>query len=575
MIIRRFFLACYAIYFSFSGIEGKENQTIITEIKSSSKLQSDEIKPINRKILLVGRSGAGKSTAINMIANYLKNIKNPEKKVIAKPIRSQEGVIILPDGFAAGEVTVDYLDEDDNIITDALWGQVEYELDELGGMTNSCTSFPHSVVIRCGPHTVHLIDTPGLLDTGGFKEDEENREEIIKYLGTIREIDGVLFVVPDSDLDRNNAANKILYAELRGMMPQEITASYGILTTHSASFIRESVKLRKEIASKEKNEDRIQNLSNRITEIKKSRQNKWQETFGHKVKHIFFLDADLKSDKTEKDSWQANMLEIHRMFDWLDHAPENQKIRGKRFVELQELKADYGREINKAISTIVAKEQMQKDLEHFSERIDSFLKTVKENKDYVKILNESTKVENFKPHHYTRCNVCKMFCHYPRCYLEKLEDGSNHFRQCLAFGGDENCRVCGHPYNKHYHTNVETEIQELPKLVTDHGKKALHDKAHRAIEQIRAQQVKYREQLKLNEEFIHEKITLLKAMMKRMRDHALEPDVVKIALLKIEFERELVANSKAYTTEEKDRKLQELNDIWGNLSKAVELERQL
>jgi hypothetical protein len=65
----------------------------------------------------------------------------------------------------------------------------------------------------------------------------------------------------------------------------------------------------------------------------------------------------------------------------------------------------------------------------------------------------------------TICSTCTKVCH-DNCGLEKInEAGSNQFKNCYAFCGNDNCRECSHSFVVHYHANKT--VKAITKTLED------------------------------------------------------------------------------------------------------------
>jgi Pyruvate/2-oxoacid:ferredoxin oxidoreductase delta subunit len=66
------------------------------------------------------------------------------------------------------------------------------------------------------------------------------------------------------------------------------------------------------------------------------------------------------------------------------------------------------------------------------------------------------------PYHSTICRHCNVVCH-DHCGLSEIKnEGSNRFKDCLAFSGANNCTVCADrcPYTHHYHARKTIKVTE-------------------------------------------------------------------------------------------------------------------
>ncbi|KAG0349715.1 hypothetical protein BG005_010798 [Podila minutissima] len=125
-------------------------------------------------ILLLGETGVGKSTFINAFANYLRydSLEIAEQMEMTTLIQSSFDI-------AGQKVTVGKPDQNE-------------KLQEGQSSTQFCRSyvFPLNDDIK-----IRLIDTPGVGDTRGVKQDRANFEEIMNYISGFEKINGVCILM--------------------------------------------------------------------------------------------------------------------------------------------------------------------------------------------------------------------------------------------------------------------------------------------------------------------------------------------------------------------------------------------
>ncbi|CAG8620285.1 24394_t:CDS:2 [Cetraspora pellucida] len=121
-------------------------------------------------ILLLGESGIGKSTFINAFANYLKFPSLDEAK-------SGDLEILIPFRVKVGindNITVGEKDQNESLI-------------EGDSSTLGCRVYRFCI----GDKVIRLIDTPGIGDTRGVKQDKINLENILAYINQFQYINGI------------------------------------------------------------------------------------------------------------------------------------------------------------------------------------------------------------------------------------------------------------------------------------------------------------------------------------------------------------------------------------------------
>nr|XP_023028421.1 uncharacterized protein LOC111516499 [Leptinotarsa decemlineata] len=130
-------------------------------------------------ILLLGETGVGKSTFINSVANYL-TYRN------MKTAASEKLLVLIPTSFGITDKhkkkhLVKIGNEDHN----------EFLETGISGTQDVKTYvFP----ICDGQVKVRLIDTPGMGDTRGIKQDDINSENILSYIGQLKELHAICFL---------------------------------------------------------------------------------------------------------------------------------------------------------------------------------------------------------------------------------------------------------------------------------------------------------------------------------------------------------------------------------------------
>lgn len=135
-------------------------------------------------ILLLGGTGVGKSTLINAFANYLTYSE-------MKKAKKDNLLVLIPTEFGIQ----DKYNENHIVNT----GQSDKN--EFLQVGDSATQDVKTYVfpIWDGKIKIRLIDTPGMGDTRGPKQDDINSENILSYIGNLHELHAICFLLKPNE----------------------------------------------------------------------------------------------------------------------------------------------------------------------------------------------------------------------------------------------------------------------------------------------------------------------------------------------------------------------------------------
>ncbi|CAF3592333.1 unnamed protein product [Rotaria sp. Silwood1] len=136
-------------------------------------------------ILLLGQTGVGKSTFINSLANYLVN-DNFDEAI------HDEMQVIIPTSF--------YFTDPETFEEKLINIGDKKNSKEINENGQSCTQQCRSFVFPFGQRNLRLIDTPGMGDTRGSQQDNENLFEILTYISYYEHLNGIcIFLKPNEE----------------------------------------------------------------------------------------------------------------------------------------------------------------------------------------------------------------------------------------------------------------------------------------------------------------------------------------------------------------------------------------
>lgn len=140
----------------------------------------------SKNILLLGESGAGKSTFINAFANYLiyDTMKEAEKKpMVLIPVSF---IMTVGDNFEEQQVKFGGMDTLSNEIHD----------DSTQSVTQHCKSYVFTLTGDDGVRErLRIIDTPGIGDVRGATQDDINMQHVLSYMNNLTHLDAVCILM--------------------------------------------------------------------------------------------------------------------------------------------------------------------------------------------------------------------------------------------------------------------------------------------------------------------------------------------------------------------------------------------
>lgn len=265
-------------------------------------------KEIN--ILLLGLTGAGKSTTINALANYFR-FSTFEEALHYSTCSSKNIVEVIPTQF-----TLPHPETGKKFViksSSSKFSDDGNERQNLNDFGQSATLFPTGYLFTYGRNSVlRVIDTPGIGDTEGIFDDVKNYENIRAYLHCFKKLHGVIIIVNGNE-NRKTTFLKYCIAEIfthfHRSVAQNIVFCFTFSYTASGlygpkmgyntikSLIENDIKLDKMKLELEKNAFFIENDAYRFLLAKKQGYpwNKLSENF-------------------HRESWNHSVKEFEKMF---------------------------------------------------------------------------------------------------------------------------------------------------------------------------------------------------------------------------------------------------------------------
>ncbi|RHZ63161.1 hypothetical protein Glove_332g8 [Diversispora epigaea] len=364
------------------------------------------------KILLLGGTGTGKSTIINTMTNYFLGgtLDNPK--------------IVIPSKY--------YKVTEREFVNEHSEAKID---DVTKSQTTKCHNynFDHPDNPAC---KFTFIDSPGLSDTKGVKQDDMNIQEIINAAISAGSLSAIVIIANGTEA-RVTPSIKNTLVRLANNLPDELV-------------------------------DR--NLLLILTKCAKSSSSFSEADFSREIakpKQIFYMDN--QAFCTDPQVWKKDEEEHHTVqFHWdksiktidnlLKAITELSSTSTQVFVTMKNYRDDLKAKIVQVCQNI-------KNIQNVQQALDAAQKALHETgkeKNSFANYTQSQTVVNTKDvklgHHNTVCTLHRktIICH-ENCGLEFVgSTGNGQFKNCYCMGSNNKCRKCQCGPPSHYHTDVKS-----------------------------------------------------------------------------------------------------------------------
>lgn len=410
--------------------------------------QTMKMKPTEcYNILVIGESGAGKSTWINAMANYL-SLPNFETALQKDPI------CIMP-------YHTFYTDSEGN--NHEVRKGFNTDLYQTG---QSCTQDPASYVFEFGGKQYRFIDTPGLDDTRGLEQDRINCDKILTFLKSLNELHCICVLL---HANKNRLTNSFKYTlkEILLRLHQSAAKNIVFCLTYAVSCKFRPGSVMEPLTAFVNNE-----LPENNIHISLGREAVYcvdNDSFG-----FFCLRSDnVKFDDDEieeyESTWKKSKKETQRLLDHVIKLEPHKTLETTSLNEAREIiltiwkpVVDIAENIFENIQYMRQKLESGEPIDHLEEIAIEVCplqdgRTVCRNSKCINkaiIRNTNLKTVNFKICH----EKCNMFCRNKGGY-DYVPDSSVQscwvFRSWLLVMCNENCSKCNCSWTEHFHITFE------------------------------------------------------------------------------------------------------------------------
>jgi len=372
-------------------------------------------KPPEKVLMVVGATGAGKTTLINGMVNYI--------------------------------LGVDWKDD----------FRFKLIVDEVGksqahSQTKLITAYTlHKMEGSPLPYTLTIIDTPGFGDNEGLKRDKFITDQIREFFSMpngITHLDGIGFVVQNSQ-SRLTPTQKYIFDSILSIFGKDVATNIFIMITFAdAEYppVMDAI-----------NEDKISH----------------SQFFQFNNSAVFAKKHAAKNKKFTEMFWEMVFTSFQDFFNDLEKA-ETKSLQLTKDVLKERKQLDAT--VNGLLPQI---RDAQLKLNEFLQEeavLTKFKDQIEENKkfNWTDTVSKQRKIDLRRGEHVTNCLTCNCTCHYP----SGIPNDGDKFN-CAVMRGDRSnavCSVCGCPWHKHYNNTYQFELyQEQVKKTYDTIKKRYED----------------------------------------------------------------------------------------------------
>ena len=362
------------------------------------------------KILFFGETGSGKSTLVNTLTNYFEDGTIDNLKV---------------------SIPTAHIDTKNTNHTERNRGKTSE------AQTDKATEYSFTV----DKSVFTIIDTPGLNDTQGLGQDDENMKIIMEAAINATELSAIVLVINGTNA-RATQNIKSMLNKFKGSLPDSIMNNIVVIFT----MCRED--------------------TCNFTDL---------DILGIKPAKIFYMNNTAFSQDPKrvvnKDimnfEWNLSMATSDTL---MKHLTSMGTVSTEEFTKIRDIRNNIKSKLHETRLKIT---RIQTVLEEYHTALkdkEKFEASEEEFKDYTvqKQVVQEQLVES--PYHSTICGKCSKVCH-DNCGLEEISvRGSHDFTGCAAFAGQNTCIVCGCHYETHYHdrktmsvvtVTLDEELQEI------------------------------------------------------------------------------------------------------------------
>eukprot|EP01032_Pedospumella_encystans_P007913 gene7913-9432_t len=454
-----------------------------------------------KKVIVIGGTGQGKSTFINSVHNFFRGTT----------VDAMEAVI------------------DTRFLKAISSAPPSTEMDianTTSSNTELCTEYLFSDP-RNPRNQFIIVDTPGLGDTRGTKQDEENLKMILQVAADAEaagELSGFIFVCKGTENKRTLSVDTVMTV-IRGSLPDKVMESMvAVITNCAYDFAVQCGNL----LPPEISHDNI-------------------FTYDNPAFHADIPSLNVGQRRMVASMWSNTM---ERVGEILMHAARMQHRGG--CTDMRNQRHRVMRIFHEIRTKMATLQQTMTEIEKAEEDLKR-AKDVQASNANFQVSRSVTKrvfVPDPSGRHHTTCSTCTHICH-ESCGLNEISNrGDNAFTGCYAFSGST-CRICPNrcSYTSHYHGRdlVKDQTSTVDEIV-----KELQDKYNDATKLAGEEEVKVKTSLDMKNlisramnEIVDEMRTVCESIKQLCRGFNMVHEL-NLLIKQLEAEQRLLTNLEAH-----------------------------
>lgn len=437
----------------------------------------DEVHKTNRTIMVMGATGAGKSTLIDGMINYILEVQREDGYRFKLVKEVQRGTQAMSQ---TTEVTVYKLNYQDGF-------QIDYSLT--------------------------IIDTPGFGDTRGIKRDMEITEQIRNLFtstsGQVFELDAVCFVV-QAALARLTPSQKYVFDSVLSIFGKDIADNIRVLVTFADGKrppVLEAITASGVPCPEEKGAPLHFKFNNSALFSNNNSQTK---------------DEDEEDDEEDFDEmfWKMGQKSMKRFFVALNKIPTKSLRLTKEVLTERKQLENLVENLRKQVRVGLTKLE---EIRQTSDILQTHQAEISRNANFefeVKVI-EPLQILKKENTFITNCQQCSYTCHKSCAYANDVDK-----IKCCAIGIDGKCTVCPNKciWTVHFNQKYTWEYKEVTKKETIQELKEKYEVAKGEKNTVEILMTKLEDEY----EDVQVEVTVMmdesSACLNKLKDIALKPD---------------------------------------------------